>query len=295
MTPSSLVAPFTDRYPKAVEEANPSNGVSTQRDDALGETEKQSMKIVVCVKQVVTLPGPVVLLVGNTDVDPLFTRRWLNDSDECAVEEALRARESSGGEVVVVTVGPDAVSETLRKCLAMGAHRATRIWGAGTQLHDPLAVARALAQVARNESADLVLCGVQSEDASQQATGPALASALGHPCVTMATNIELFPNDGRAIVHCEASGGVTEVVEVDLPAVITVQTGINVPRTESFKAVMMAKRALIPVVDPGDVARSQVRVLGMSINAPARGQLQLIEGGPAEVAAKIKGLVEEAL
>ena len=254
------------------------------------------MRIIVCVKQVVTLPGPVVLLDGDTDVDPLFTRRRLNESDEYSVEEALRICESSGdGEVVVMTVGPEATSEALRLCLAMGAHRAIRIWGDGVQLHDPLAVARALAHVARDEAADLILCGVQSSDASQQSTGPALASALKRPCLTMATNIEVFPGGGLAIVHREASGGVTEVIEIDLPSVVTVQTGINTPRTASFKAVMMAKRATISAVDPGDAARSRIHMLGVSVNAPARGQLQLIEGGPAKVAAKIKDLVEEAL
>lgn len=252
------------------------------------------MKIVVCVKQVLTLPGPVVLLDDDSDVDPLFTRRRLNESDEYAVEEALRICESSGdGEVVVVTVGPDAALEALRKCLAMGAHRATRIWTEGLQLHDPLAVSRALALVAGNESADLILCGVQSEDASQQATGPALASALGLSCVTMATDIELLRGDGRAIIQREARGGTVEVVEVNLPTVITVQTGINTPRTASFKAVMMAKKATIPVVDPGDAARSLMHVQGISINAPVRGQLEMIEGGPAVVAAKIKDLVGE--
>jgi electron transfer flavoprotein beta subunit len=110
----------------------------------------------------------------------------------------------------------------------------------------------------------------------------------------MATNIELFPDDERAIVHREASDGGTDVVEVDLPSVITVQTGINTPRTESFKAVMMAKRASISVVDAGDFTKSHIQVLGVSINAPERGQLQLIEGGPVEVAGKIKDLLREA-
>jgi electron transfer flavoprotein beta subunit len=236
------------------------------------------------------------MLEGNSDVDPLFTKRRLNEPDEYAIEQALRICESEDdGELIVVTVGPEAASDALRKCLALGAHRAIRIWRAGLQLHDPLAVARALAQVVRNESADLILCGVQSEDASQQATGPALASALGQACVTMATHIEVFPGDGRVGIQREAGGGAAEMVEVDLPSVITVQTGINTPRAASFKAVMMAKRAPIAVVDPGDVARSHIRMMGISVPTPSRGQLQLIEGGAAEVAAKITDLVREAL
>jgi electron transfer flavoprotein beta subunit len=252
------------------------------------------VKVVVCVKQVVTVPSLVVLLDGGSDVNPLFTRSELNESDEYAVEEALQINESHGGELVVASVGPDRVSEVLRKCISLGVHRASRVWKDGLQTHDPLAVARALALVAHQESADLILCGVQSADASQQATGPALASALGYPCVTMATKIELCPDGERATVHREANGGFTEVVEVDLPAVITVQTGINSPRTASFKDVMMAKKAPVELIDPGNTVQSRIRMLGVSVNALDRGKLELIEGGPAAAAARIRDLVEEA-
>ncbi len=253
------------------------------------------MKIVVCVKQVSVLPGAVVLLDGDQEIDPLFTTRRLNDPDRCAVEEALRlCEEHGGGEIVVVTVGENETTKELRRCLAMGAHRAVRIPAAGLQLHDPLSVARVLAQIAQRESADIVLCGVQSEDAAQQATGPALASALGCACVTMATGVELDQDGGRLVIQRELSGGATEVVEVGLPVVVTVQTGIDTRRTESFKAVMMAKRATIEVVEPQPLAPTSIQVERMATHAPSRGQLQLIAGGPAAVAAKIRELIEEA-
>ncbi len=253
------------------------------------------MKIVVCVKQVVMLPGPVVLLDDGTGIDPLFTTRRLNDPDRYALEEALRLCEAhGGGEVVAVSVGDDEATKELRKCLAMGVNRAIRISSTGLQMHDPVNVGRALAQVARAESADLVLCGVQSEDASQQATGPALASALGYPCVTMATQIELSADQQQLQVSREAGNGLTEVVELGLPAVLTVQTGINTPRTESFKAVMMAKRATIDVVEPENIPASDIQLQDVSVNAPSRGQLQWIEGGAEQVAAKIRELVRAA-
>lgn len=253
------------------------------------------MKILVCIKQVAVIPGAVVLQDENRSLDPLFCNRRLNDPDRYALEEALRLCEAAGeGEVIVASVGEQAATEALRKCLAMGAHRATRVWGDGLQLLDPLTVARSLAQLARDEAADLVLCGVQSEDAAQQATGPALASALDAPCVTMATGIEGV-DGGRALrVQREARGGHTEVVEVDLPAVLTVQTGFNTPRTENFKATMMAKRAQVPVFEPTDLPPSPVRVERLAEHTRSRGQLEWVEGDAGAVAARIRELVREA-
>lgn len=252
------------------------------------------MKIVVCVKQVSALSGAVVLQDGNRDIDPLFATRRLNDPDRYAVEEALRlAEHAGGGEIVAVTVGDDEAVKELRKCLALGVHRVARIAADGLERHDPLTVARALAQVARREVPDLLLCGVQSEDAAQQATGPALASALGYPCVTLATGIELDTDRKALVIRREARGGATEVVEVSLPAVVTVQTGINTPRSESFKAVMMAKRATVDVIEPEGLPDSSVRVERMAAHAPSRGQLEMIEGGADAVAARIRQLLKE--
>lgn len=253
------------------------------------------MSIVVCVKQVVTFPGPAVLLADSSDVDPLFAARRLNDADEHAVEAALRLSETCGGaEVVVVSVGPDPVVDVLRRCLTMGAHRALRVWNDDLQVHDPIAVARALAHAIRSEPAALVLCGAQSSDAAQQATGPALASALGRPCVTLVTAIELCTDRGVAIVHRERGGGRAEVVEVDLPAVLTVQTGGVAPRAGTFKAAMLAKKVPIPLLDPGPAGSSRTRVLGIARRQPARGQLDWIDGDAAVVAARIVELVSEA-
>ncbi|MFO1377940.1 MAG: hypothetical protein U1F14_13165 [Steroidobacteraceae bacterium] len=253
------------------------------------------MRIIVCAKLVGSLPGPAVLLADASDVDPLFTTQRLNEADEHAMEAALRLSETRGeAEVVAMTVGPERASEGLRRCLAMGANRALRIWNAGLQAHDPIAVARALAQTIRDESATLILCGAQSSDAAHQATGPALASALGLPCVTLATSIELCTDREVAIIRREPGGGVVEVVEVDLPAVVTVQTGGLTPRTGSFKAAMMAKKTVIPLLDPGPGDRPEMQVLGVSKSQSPRTQLEWLDGDPAEVAARIAELMREA-
>ena len=248
-----------------------------------------------CVKQVTFLPAGVVLEKGNQGINPLFTMKRLNDPDRYAVEEAIRlSEEHADAEVLVVTVGEADAAKELRKCLAMGAHRAVRVSDTGLQLHDPISVGRALAQLARRESADIVLCGVQSEDACQQATGPVLASALGYPCVTMVTDVKLDRDRGCLVVQREVGGGMIEVAEVDLPAVLTVQTGINSPRTGSMKAMMTAKRATIEVVEAEEVAPSAIRIESMAAHVTSQGQLQLVEGGPAEVAKKIRELIEAA-
>src|SRR5919204_6389645 len=125
------------------------------------------MKVVVCVKQVATLGDEVEFTDGERDVDPDFLDYALNEWDTYATEEALRLREAAGdGEVVVLSVGPEDVEDALRRCLAMGADRGTRV--DLEERLDPIQVARALAEVVRGESPDLVFCGVQSADSVQE-------------------------------------------------------------------------------------------------------------------------------
>lgn len=253
------------------------------------------MKVVVCAKQVLELSDYVEFTPDGRDVDAAFGSLGLNEPDSYAVEEALRLREAAdGGEVVVVTVGTDSAEDVLRQCLAMGADRAVRVTADAISLHDPLQVARALAAAVRAEAADVVLCGVQSTDAGQQSTGPALAAVLDVPCVSVATDVELVA-DGRAVrVHREFEGGLTEVVEVDLPVVLTVQTGLNTPRYGTFKEKMRAKKAEIPVIEPGDVGPPSAVVRAMVAAPGAGGDVEMITGGPEQIAQRIAELVREA-
>lgn len=252
------------------------------------------MKILVCAKQVQSVPGPAVLLKDGTGIDPHFVLRRLGEADEQALEEALRLAEPlPGGTVMAVTVGPENCTDALRKCLAMGAHAAARIWREDFPLHDPLSVARVLARHAQTEAVDLVLCGVQSADAGHQITGPATAAFLKWPCVTVATQIEVGAAEREILVHREAGGGGLEVVQAALPAVITVQTGINSPRSPSFKNTAIAKKASISVIDPGQVERELVQPAGLVVPPRATRRLTVIDGGAAEVAERIKGLLQK--
>jgi electron transfer flavoprotein beta subunit len=247
------------------------------------------VKIVVAVKQVAALGDEVEFTDDERDVDPDYLDYALNEWDTYATEEALRLCEADGdGEVVVVSVGPKDVEEAMRRCLAMGADRGIRV-DFDDQL-DPIQVARALAEVVRAESPDLVFTGVQSADAVQAATGAALAELLDLPRVAVVTKIEL--GDGKATINRELEGGVVDVVEVDVPALFTIQTGINEPRYATLRAIKQAEEKEIDVRQSGNLGEPAYRVKKMFV--PPKGEgAEMLNGSAADVAQKIKEIVEE--
>jgi electron transfer flavoprotein beta subunit len=253
------------------------------------------VKIVVCVKQVAVLGDEVEFTDDARDVDPDFLDASLNEWDSYATEEALRIREkvgSDGDEIVVVTVGDGDVEPAMRRCLAMGADRATRIDDSGP--HDPITIARLLAPVVRAESPDLVFCGVQSSDAVQAATGTALAELLDLPRVAVVTQIEWDPGARRATVHRELEGGLVDVTEVDTPALLTIQTGINQPRYATLRAIKQAEQKHIEVVTPGEVGEPAYRVRRMF--APPKGEgAEPLNGSAADIARRIAEILQERL
>ncbi len=250
------------------------------------------MRIVVCVKQVAVLGDEVEFTDNERDVDPDYLESALNEWDAFAAEEALQIRERLGdGEVVVVTSGPEGAEQALRRCLAMGADRAIRV-DSDAGPGDPISLARSLAGAVEGEAADLVLCGVQSSDAVQAATGTALAELLGLPRVAVVRKID-WAGTGPATVHRELEGGLVEVVEVDTPALLTIQTGINAPRYANLRAIKQAEQREIQVV-PAEGGETSAKIRRMF--GPPRGEgAELIEGGPAEVARRIAELVRERL
>jgi electron transfer flavoprotein beta subunit len=190
---------------------------------------------------------------------------------------------------VVVTVGDAEAEGALRRCLAMGADRAIRV---DAEPLDPVSTARALAGAVAAESPDLVLTGVQSADSVQGATGVALAELLGLPRVAVVTKLD-WSGSGPATVSRELEGGLVDVVEVDTPAVLTIQTGINEPRYANLRAIKQAEQHEIAVVgaDPGEPAYRVRRMF-----SPPRGAgAELLDGDAATVAQRIVELVRERL
>jgi electron transfer flavoprotein beta subunit len=223
-------------------------------------------------------------------VDPDYLDTALNEWDACATEEAIQIRERLGeGEVVVVTVGDEESEAALRRCLAMGADRAVRVDAAPV---DPVSTARALAGVVSSESPDLVLTGVQSSDSVQGSTGTALAELVGLPRVAVVTKVD-WNGAGPATVDRELEGGIVDVVDVDTPAVLTIQTGINQPRYANLRAIKQAEQVEIAVV-PAETGEPSYRVRRMF--TPPRGEgAELLNGSPEQVAQRIVELVRERL
>jgi electron transfer flavoprotein beta subunit len=196
--------------------------------------------------------------------------------------------------VVAITVGSEDAERALVHCLAMGADRAVRVALDGHDALDPLQVGQLLAAAVQPEQPNLVLCGAQSSDAAHGATGAVLAAVLGLPCATIVKKVEFDATAGVALVQRELEGGVIETAEIESPAVLTIQTGINEPRYVTLRAVNQARRTEIPVI-PGETARPEAvgfRIRRMYV--PARGRAEMIRGNPRAIAERVAELIREA-
>jgi electron transfer flavoprotein beta subunit len=263
------------------------------------------MKIVVPVKQVASLDEEFELLDEGAGVDPDFLEWELNEWDTFSLEAALQIREDAGGEgheVVVITVGDEQADEGLRSCLAKGADRGLRVWDEEIAHADVLAVARVLAAAVERESPDLVLCGVQSSDAVNGATGIALAGYLGLPHVAVVKRIDYSPEQAVATLERELEGGLVEVVGVRTPALLTVQTGINEPRYATLRAIKQARAKPLEVSDladlglDGEAIEAAAGSRTVTLATPDRGGgAEMLNGSAAAVAARIVEIVQERM
>ncbi len=260
------------------------------------------MKILVAVKQVAALDEDFEIRDDGRDVDPDFLIRDLNEWDDFSLEEAVKIKEAGAApvEVVAVSVGPDDVDESLRKCLAKGADRAIRIWDAAIEGSDSIAIARVLAAAARREAPDMLFAGVQSSDQSFASTGIATAALLDWPHAAVVSNLSYAPGARTAVFRRELEGGLLQEVEIQCPAVLTIQLGINTPRYASLRSIKQAAAKPIELLSLADInvgaadvgeAGSLSRVRRMYV--PDRGRAQLIEGDAAQQAARLAEIIRE--
>jgi electron transfer flavoprotein beta subunit len=258
------------------------------------------MKIAVCIKQVVTREWQLRVNEAKTWIRDQDASFELNEPDAYALEEALRLKEKHGGEVVVCSAGPARAAQVIREALARGADRAIHIESDALAAADAFTVAEAIAAAIRADEFDLVLTGLQSDDQGFGQVGVVLAQKLGMPHATIIMEVQVSPatgsGPGTLRVKRELEGGWFQWMTLPLPALLTIQSGINQLRYATLKGIMAAKKKEIRKVTPstasGDVPAQRI----LSVHFPDKGKkTQMIAGSPAEAAqALVKRLREDA-
>ncbi|WP_207586834.1 electron transfer flavoprotein subunit beta/FixA family protein [Halomontanus rarus] len=260
------------------------------------------MKVLVTVKEVATVEDEFE--IEGTAIDERYLGADLNEWDDYAIEEAVQIAEAIGEddvEVVTVTIGPEDCEQTIRQALAKGADRSIRVWDDAledAELLDVGAKTAILAAVVEDEEPDLVLSGVQSGDDSFMATGVSLADAVGFQWAAVVNSLDLDTEAGVASVRRELEGGVEELTDVTLPAVLTIQTGINEPRYASLRGIRMAQRKELAVRGLDDlgldssVVAGDLRLTGMSV-PESESDATVFTGGPEETASELAAILRE--
>jgi electron transfer flavoprotein beta subunit len=202
--------------------------------------------------------------------------------------------------VVAITVGDDGAEDALLSCLAKGADRGVRVWDDALEGADAIAVARVLAAAVEREAPDLVLCGVQSSDAVNGATGVALAGFLDLARVAVVKQIDYDAASAVATVERELEGGLVELVRIGTPALLTIQTGINQPRYATLRAIKQAREKPLAQVGLGELGLAAADVAAAAgsrrraLATPDKSTgAQILEGSVAEIAGRIAELVRE--
>ena len=242
------------------------------------------MKIAVCIKQVPAREWHPKLNETRTWIREQEASFEMNEPDAYALEEGLRLREQHGGEVVVCSAGPARVAQVIREALARGADRALHVQDDGLAASDASVIGQALAAAMRDQQFDLILTGLQSGDQGFAQTGVVIAERLGLPHATII--MEVQATDGGLRVKRELEAGWFQWVSLPLPAVLTIQSGINQLRYATLKGIMAAKKKEIKqVAAPAGLAPSQ-RILSLAVPQKTK-HTEMITGSPAEVAAQL--------
>ena len=250
------------------------------------------MKIAVCIKQVPTRDWHPRIDEARTWIREQDAAFEMNEPDAYALEESLRLKEKHGGEVVVCSAGPARVAQVLREALARGADRAIHVESDALAGADAFVVAGVLAAAMKDEQFDLVLTGLQSDDQGSAQTGVVLAETLGMPHATIVMDVQVDQPNLR--VKRELEGGWFQWVAMPLPALLTIQSGINQLRYATLKGIMAAKKKEIRVSPPLPAADKKQTIA--SLYAPEKSKkTQMIAGSPAEAAKElVRRLREEA-
>lgn len=262
------------------------------------------MQYVVCIKQV---PASMedIELTEDGQIDDEYLDYDINDWDNYALEAAVQLKEEHGGTVTLVTVGPEEYEETIRMSFAKNADEAIRVYDEALEDSDTLAKAKVIADVINDLDADLVFTGLQSEGESHAMLGVALAELLDLPHASLITELDFDPDSKKAVVNRELEGGLEEKMEIQTPAVLSIQTGINEPRYASVMGIRKARDKEIKLLDLDDLSLDESEIgaegswtrLEKMYEPPVGEMAEIFEGSPDETSEQLaetldkKGLV----
>jgi electron transfer flavoprotein beta subunit len=246
------------------------------------------LKVAVCIKRVPDMEMRFSIAEDRKSLDPGGLKYEMGDFDGYALEVGLQLVEKQGGEVVVISLGPDGVQETLRKGLAMGATRAVQL-KADEVPFDGLAIAEALTAELNDGGYDLILFGRMATDSANGMVGPMTAELLGLPCLTAISHLEIAGGRGTARRELEGSA---ETMQFPLPAILTIDEGIARPRLASLKGIMAAKKKPLEV-KPAQLGEARLIVEAMAL-PPERPPGRIIGEGADAVPELLRLLQTEA-
>jgi electron transfer flavoprotein beta subunit len=258
------------------------------------------MDVIVCVKWVPdTSEADLTVAKGEADIEKDDLDFDVNDWDRFAIEEAVRIKEKTEGKVTVVTVAPEDAEEMLRESLARGADEAFLLWDDSFEGSDGYVITSILSKFIKKRPYDLILTGTQADDDCAGQLGGMLGAILEVPHATLVHELDI--QDGKLDIVRELEGGLSEALELDLPAVVSVATGLNEPRFVSIRAVRKVAGLEIPTLGLDDVGmeESQVGTQGSKIHIervflpPEEEGAEIIAGSAEEAAARLAQILKE--
>lgn len=257
------------------------------------------MNIVVCIKQVPDTAAKIQDRVADGKLDLEGVEWVVNPYDEFAVEEALRLKEEHGGQVTLITIGPDRALQALKDALALGADEGVHIKDPALDNVGRRGIAKVLAAAIRKiGDVDLVWTGWKGVDEDHGLVPMYLAEELGWPHVSFVIDVEVDPQAGRVTVEREIEGG-QEVLEAPLPAVLSAQKGLNEVRYASLKGIMAVKRKTIPEwtadelgIDTAALGQRELEFVTFE-PPPERQPGRILDGTPEEAARELVRLLRE--
>jgi len=245
------------------------------------------MKIIVCIKQVPERDAQVRISGSGKWIEESDIQFAMNESDAYALEEALQLKEKNGGEVVVLSAGPERAGTTIREALAKGADRAIQVESDNLNQFDALGVAQLLASAAKQESPDLVLTGLQSDDLGYGQTGVIMAELMGLPHASLILNVE--KTETGITVKRELEEGWFQNIDLPLPAVLMIQSGGSKLRYATLMGIKKAKSKELRKISVADLGQSaaSAAVLEKITQPQKQKSTQIISGSPKEAAATL--------